>query len=96
MIEKCLNVQLDDEDLIQACHQAGIDAEKYWRSLEGDEMFQYQISHVIDHPFPAIPPRFIEGETLEQIRLTAETKLGKPVVQIDGIRSDGLVNVLTE
>jgi hypothetical protein len=96
IVEKCLDIQLDDQNLIEVCRQAAEQAESHWRSMSRDDFFRCQIEHVLDHPFPSIPPRFVDSEDLEKIKATAEEKLGRPVIQIDGIRSDGLVNVLTE
>jgi hypothetical protein len=96
MTEKCLNVMMGDPDLVNACQKAAESAEKHWRSMGEGELFECQIATVVSHPFPAIPPTFVQGDTLERMRLEAEETLGKRVIQIDGIRSDGLVNVLTE
>jgi hypothetical protein len=96
MTERCINVQLNDDDLIEACRQATERAKSHWKSLSEEDFFRCQIDNVLDHPFPAIPPSFVDTEDLEHIRATAEEKLGRHVIQIDGIRSDGLVNVLTE
>jgi len=93
MIEKCLNVRMDAFELIESCRQAAERAEEFWRS-EG--IGELRIDNVLDHQVTGIPPRFADPDKLEEMRQVASEKLGEKVKQIDGVRGDGLVNVLIE
>ena len=92
MPEKCVNVYLGDDREIRAiCRQATKRAIFAWREEGLDKT---QIGHVVTHKYPGIPPSFAEPQEVEIIRRRAEASLGASVEQVDGLRRDGLVNVL--
>lgn len=82
----CLTVQLEREDLIEACRKAALAAAQIWRE---DLLPENQIKHVLEHSFPGIPPRFLEPSDLEKIGIEAASLLGIRLMQVDGIGLNG-------
>ena len=92
--DRCRDVFLgDDPDTLAVCQKATLRAIEAWREEGIEESF---IKHVVNHIFPGIPPKHAGKEALERIRRLSTERLGVPVVQVDGLREDGLINVLTE
>jgi hypothetical protein len=92
--EKCVNVDLGDTQG-NSCETIAQRAVSGWREQGIDKA---QIKHVLDHEFPGISPTFATQEEIHAIRVGAATKLSIDVskIQVDGIRKDGLVNLLID
>lgn len=92
--EKCVNVDLGNTQSI-LCGRIAQRAELGWRAQGIDET---QIQHVLSHKFPGISPTFATQEEIDAIKVDAAKKVGVDIskVQVDGIRKDGLVNLLVD
>jgi hypothetical protein len=92
--EKCVNVNLGDTQG-NCCKNIAQRAVSGWREQGIDKA---QIKHVLNHEFPGISPTFATQEEIDTIKVEAAKKLGIDVskIQVDGIRKDGLVNLLVD
>lgn len=93
MEHKCLTVQLESSELIDACSVAATRAISDWRAKEISEA---QIQHVLEHTFPGIPPYYLEAEELRRVGEEASSLLGVVLIKVDGIGREGKVNILAE
>lgn len=90
--DHCLDVDLSSTHG-DMCRKIADRATVQWRATGvSDE----DIRHSLDHPFPAIWPTFAEKREIKSMIRAAAQVLGvkSSQIQIDGIRDDGLINVL--
>lgn len=82
-----------DPEIRGICRRATQGAVAFWKATGIDRR---QIVHVVTHQHPGIPPSFAGPQEVERVRAEAEKALGIPVLQVDGFRRNGVVNVLVE
>ncbi|RJR14722.1 hypothetical protein C4579_04390 [Candidatus Microgenomates bacterium] len=91
-IERCIDVDLSKTHW-QTCERVARRAVVGWRQ---QGIAEADIIHSLDHVAAGIWPTFATPEELDAIKHEAAIKLGVSTscIQVDGIRIDGLVNLL--